>query len=72
MSEVHLTYYKSSGKYYSEGRYVSEKKHFYEVVDEIRDMLNTGKRPGLVDGFEFHVVAEIYDNQGPMSHLFIR
>jgi len=72
MTEVHLTYFKDSGKYYSEGHYNTDKEAFYEIVEEIRQMLANGIRPGLVNGFEFHVLAEIFIRNGPLPHLFIR
>ena len=72
MTEVKLIYFKESGNYYSEGSYNSESGSFWVIVGEINKMLKQGKRPGLVDGFGFHVLAEIYVEVGPMPHLFIR
>lgn len=46
---VHLEYYKESGKYYSDGEYESRKEHAFEVFTEVREMVASGKRPGLVD-----------------------
>lgn len=60
--KVRIVYYKDTGKYYSEGYYESEKDSMYEIFDEVRLMLVSGKRPGLVDGFShFHVVVDCPD-----------
>ena len=72
MTKVELIYFKESGKYYSEGSYESEHEFFYDIVDEIKIMLARGKRPGLVDGHEFNVLAEINVKYGPLPHLFVR
>jgi hypothetical protein len=46
---IKLTYFKSSGKYYSEGEYRTVKTYFHEIIHEVRTMLATGNNPGLVD-----------------------
>jgi len=72
MTEVHLIYFKDSGKYYSEGHCNIDKEEFWEVVEEIEQMLANGIRPGLGNRFEFHVFAEIFAKNGPLPQLFIR
>lgn len=49
MLTVKLTYFKRSGKYYSEGSYQTNYKHNYEIYDEVRTKLNSGNLPGLVE-----------------------
>lgn len=48
--EVKLTYFKESGKYYSEGKYTSEKEHVFEIFAEVGEMMRTGTLPDLVVG----------------------
>ena len=61
--KVKLTYFKCSGKYYSEGEYESSREHPFEIFLEAREMLNRRKRPGLVDGEnEFFVVVDLPDH----------
>jgi hypothetical protein len=61
--DVKLTYFKASGKYYSEGTYKTNKLIIYEIFDEAKDMLSKGIRPGLVDGHnEFYVIVEIQNH----------
>lgn len=56
---VNITYFKSSGKYYAEGEYRSEKDNLSDIFKECREMLKSGNRPGLVDGpCEFYAVVE--------------
>lgn len=58
--KVQLTYFKSGGKYYSDGEYETEKEQLWEIWDEIREMLKKGKKPGLIDGpNEFHVLVNV-------------
>lgn len=64
---VKLTYFKQTGKYYSEGEYVSKKLHLFEVWGEVKDMLKAGRRPGLVDGKnEFFVTVDVPEH--PHNH----
>lgn len=44
---VKLTYYKPSGKYYSDGHYVTKQTTFHRILDEIYDKLISGDNPGL-------------------------
>lgn len=44
-STIQLTYFKESGKYYSEGSYVTEKELVYDIIDEIKKMPNL---PGVL------------------------
>jgi hypothetical protein len=49
MYRVKLTYFKPSGKFYSEGEYDSNKKEIFEIAEEVRGLM--GKElPGLVNG----------------------
>jgi hypothetical protein len=47
--KVKLTYFKPSGKYYGEGDYQTEKKSFWEIVEEVYTKLLSGDNPGLID-----------------------
>jgi len=47
--EVKLTYFKESGKYYSEGSYMTSKRAFHEIVDEVTRKLRDGDCAGLAD-----------------------
>lgn len=65
---VRLTYFKKSGKYYSEGEYISHHLHLLDIFREVRCMVeDTKKLPGLVDGaVEFHVLIDVPNH--PHSH----
>ena len=65
--KVVLTYFKESGKYYSEGEYLSNELHMYEIFAEVREMLDRGTRPGLVDGFDMPYVLVQVPNH-PHEH----
>ena len=52
-------YFKASGKYYSEGEYISEKLERYEIYNEVKEKFASGCRPGLFDGpNEFYVLIQ--------------
>jgi len=46
---VKLRYYRLSGKYYSEGHYLTKQTEFYNVLDEVSSKLIRGDNPGLAD-----------------------
>jgi hypothetical protein len=57
--KVKLTYFKESGKYYTEGIYQTKVPEYYDfdVYSEVRMMARTGKLPGLVAGcVEFDIL----------------
>lgn len=59
--EVQLTYFKTSGKFYTDGSYTSDKKFPFEVFEEVQKMKDEGKLPGLVEGateFIIHIYPE--------------
>jgi intein/homing endonuclease len=71
---VKLTYFKAwnglGGKYYSEGEYVSEKDHYFDVVEEVRKMHKEGRLPDLVEGHSpYHVLVTTEPETAP--HLLI-
>lgn len=69
--KIKFTYFKPSGKFYSEGEYMTHESVFYYVEEEIRAMLEEGKRPGLVDGHDgFHVVIDASDHPGGFPVMF--
>lgn len=55
-TRVVLTYFKTSGKYYSEGEFVSLRDYWHEMIADVRDMQVAGRLPGLVDGCREFVV----------------
>lgn len=50
--KVKLTYFKQSGKYYSEGDYVTHQDLHVRIVQEVWRMAKENKLPGLNDGIE--------------------
>jgi len=66
--DVHLTYFRKNGKYYTNGNYVSYKQHLFEIWEEIGNLRDTGKLPGITsDTKEFHILIEVpnYPNAHP-------
>lgn len=47
--KITLTYFKDTGKFYSEGEYETDTP-YYNVGPEVRRMLRAGNNPGLIDG----------------------
>lgn len=76
-THVTLTYFKLSGKYYGQGEmqipYEDDKPlPFHTCLNIVEQGLREGKRPGLVDGRDFHTLVTVYTEWGPGSHLFAR
>lgn len=56
---VELKYFTETGKYYCEGEYTSNKSHLWEIWDEVRQMQDNRKLPGLVKGCtQFTILVE--------------
>lgn len=81
VTHIKLTYFKTSGKYYSEGELdlpyaggatESRPLMFHEALERVVLELNAGRRPGLVDGMDFDVLVEVFTELGPFYHLFVR
>lgn len=57
---VHLTYFKPSGKYYSEGTYKSEATHLAQACEEVRSMMQQQTLPDLIKGHSPFNVLVVY------------
>lgn len=67
--KVKLTYFKESGKYYTEGEYETKLDHFHDVINEVRGMQSRGELPGLSKGHsQFNTLVQI---AGSAPHLVI-
>lgn len=69
---VEITYFKDTGKYYSEGEIDIDSDSFHDTVTTMVTMLNHGKRPGLIDGFDFNALLKVFTEHGPLYHLYVR
>jgi len=47
--KVELTYFRSGGKCYTGGEYISEKKEMYEIFAEVRTLNANRQLPGLTE-----------------------
>lgn len=69
---VKLTYFKLRGKFYSEGEYESQESELFEIVSEVRRMLQEGRLPGLQDGCsDFSVLVDVPDHPNNYYSLVI-
>jgi len=70
--KVNLTYYKPSGKYYSEGSYETNQKHLFEIWDEVRAMGRLGQLPGITtDRNYFTISVDVPEHEHNHPHLVI-
>lgn len=70
--KVKLTYFKSSGKYYTDGEYETKETELYLIYREVRELKRMGKLPGLAEGHsDFFVLAEVPDYPQAYPHLAI-
>lgn len=62
MRKIKLTYFKRTGKYYTEGSYNSKKENDFEVYSEVRHMNEKGWLPELSSGrWDGYIVVEPFD-----------
>lgn len=56
--KVNLTYFKHTGKYYSEGSYTTTNESLLGIWEEVRDMAFTTKTlPDLIEGHSEFIVS---------------
>lgn len=67
MYYVKLIYFKSNGKFYSSGSYVSDQVMLFEIWEEVRLMQKEGRLPGLVDGAGMPIIS-VKVPQHPHKH----
>lgn len=69
MITVKLTFFKTSGKYYSSGEYETTLTAFHEIIDHVRFKRNIKQLPGLAGGWEGPILVQI---GGPsVPHLIL-
>ena len=65
--DVNLTYFKQSGKVYSDGNYKSFKVNMFEIFEEVQQFVEQGRLPGLAAKCsEFVVLIDVPEH--PHSH----
>lgn len=71
--KVKLTIFKPTGKYYTDGEYVSEKDHMHEIFDEVRTMAIQRRLPGLTPGSTtpWMVLIDVPDHQHDHPHIVV-
>jgi len=72
MYKVLITYYKETGKCYSGGSYTSTKKHLYQIIDEVKEMIFSGTVPGMVEGYRpEYATIDVPDHPNNHPHVFV-
>ena len=69
--KVELCYYKTSGKYYAHGEYVSDKEAIHAIFTEAVELVRSGKGPGLVEGASKQFYAAVTVPDHPHEHPFL-
>jgi hypothetical protein len=70
MYTVELTYFKQSGKCYTGETYSTDKEWIFEIVAEVREMLEKRELPGLIkDHSPFTVLVDPVDHPHRHSTL---
>ena len=71
--KVKLTYFKPSGKFYSDGGYETQEKGLWEIWNEVESMLVRGYLPDMVVGArEFILLVEVPEHPHNHPHLIIK
>ncbi|WP_291567144.1 MULTISPECIES: hypothetical protein [unclassified Clostridium] len=70
MYKIKLEYFKHSGKFYTEEDYTTIKENMINVLDEIKNMKETGTLPGVYGtNWIIHVNADEHPNGYPLLIL---
>ena len=69
---VELQYFRSSGKWYSEGSYESNKAGLWEIWAEVRTMQERCQLPGLISGADYpFILVDVPEHPHRHPHLII-
>lgn len=69
---VKLTYFKISGKYYSESSYITHNEHLFQIWNEVEQKLSIARLPGLMVGHSpFHVLVDVPKHPHQHPHLIL-
>jgi hypothetical protein len=71
---VVLTYFKESGKYYTNGAYLTAWEHMYQIFDEVKRRQNAAfPAPGLSsNGSDYYILVEVPTHPHDHPHLVLR
>lgn len=70
--KVDLTYFKQTGKYYTNGDYLSSKEHLFEVFVEVQEFLNHRTLPGLCKNHSpYYVVINVPSHNHNHPHMCV-
>jgi len=70
--KVVLQYFRESGKWYSEGEYNTDKKHLFDIWEEVLSMVRTKRLPGLVeDHSDYYVLIDVPQHPHRHPHLIV-
>lgn len=69
---VKLSYFKPSGKWYSDGEYMAEHKPLFQIWEDVKRMRDEGHLPDLVKGHkDFIVSIDVPDHEHNHPHLIV-
>jgi hypothetical protein len=68
--KVQFSYFKQSGKFYSEGEANIEGETLADVLINILSMLKQGTRPGIADGHDLDVHVVVHTEHGEVPAMF--
>ena len=69
---VKLTYFKDTGKYYTEGSYSSTLDNLGDIWHEVQNLRSNGALPGLTPGYPlFYILIDVPDHRNNHPKLLI-
>lgn len=72
MYYVKLTYFRSTGKYYSSGSFLTEREDLFDIWQEVEIMQREGKLPGLVEGAKKPIIwIKVPQHKNRHPHLIV-
>lgn len=70
--KVKLTYFRESGKFYSEGEYETTQNHLWMIWKEVKSMQVRRTLPDLIEGHGYYIVLiDVPDHTYNHPHLVV-
>lgn len=69
--EIFLTYFKESGKYYTEASFFTKEQWMYQVFEEVKEMKKNNRLPGLSGEWSGFIYVESKSHPNSYPGLII-
>lgn len=68
---VKISYFRPSGKWYTEAEYVTDSELMHHIYDECATLWKANRLPGVVHSSEYHVLINVPEHVYNVPHLLV-